>query len=188
MPTAPSTLDAGVTLYVAPTTGYRRLIMTLLIVVAVLAVLVFGAAILLVVILAQASGAAAFIVAAIFFPLLLLLFALIGLNAWLQWGLTFAVTTTGLTLCPPYRRARFIPWPEVAAVEASTSTFMRGAVVAVLSDGTRLTASLTNASAAFAHPQPPPHLGPYDGSPTPLRAARDGLLRFRAGEFAGPED
>lgn len=54
-----------------------------------------------------------------------------------------------------------------------------------LQDGTRLTASLTNSSAGYAHPPAPPHFGPDTGVPGPLRAARAGLDRYHRGEFPG---
>ncbi|GAA4526282.1 hypothetical protein GCM10023160_20620 [Brachybacterium paraconglomeratum] len=186
----PRPLDGGTPLYVAPTRSYRRLMLALLGVLVVLALVVFA---LIVVVAwqmaAQLSLMAAVVTLAVFGVLLLVLLVLITINAALQSSMIFAVTTQGLTVATPYRRARFVPWAQVAALEPSPGRLMRGAVVAVLADGSRLTASLTNASLGYAHPAAPPHLssphpGPGAAAPVPLRAALDGLARYRRGEFA----
>lgn len=182
---APHPGDGGDLLYAAPTPGYRRMILLLLAVVAALTLLIAGLSVLLVVILAQISGALAVVTGLVVGVLLLVLLALMVINLVLQSSMTFAVTTRGIALAPPYRRVRSIPWQRIAAIEASQSMLMKGATIVVLQDGTRLTGSLTNASARFAHPPAPPHLGPDADAPVPLRAARDGLDRFRRGEFAG---
>ncbi|MGP9747126.1 hypothetical protein [Brachybacterium sp. AOP29-B2-41] len=183
----PRPADDGTPLYVAPTRGYRWLMLVLLGVLAVLALVVLALAIFIAwQIAAKLSTAAAVVILVVFGFLIVLLLALIVVNAVLQSSMVFAVTTQGLTFAPPYRRARFVPWAQVAAIEPSRGMLMRGAVAVVLEDGARLTASLTNASAGYAHPPAPSHLSPDNGAPAPLRAALDGLARYRRGEFAEP--
>lgn len=188
MVASPRPLDDGAPLYIAPTARSQRLMTVLYGVVAVMALLLLVSGALVTFVIAQLSTAAAILVVAVFGVLMLALLvaAVIALIA--QHGMVFAVTTQGITLVPPYRRARAIPWSRIAAIEPSRTWMMRGAVVVLLEDGTRLTASQTNASARSAHPPAPAHLGPGNGepgTPVPLRAALDGLERYRRGEFAG---
>lgn len=181
----PRPVDGGTPLYVAPTQGYRRLMFVLLGVLVVLALVVLALTVVIAwQMAAKLSIAAAMVTLAVSGFLIVVLLVLIMINAVLQSSMVFAVTTQGLTLATPYRRARFVPWAQMAAIEPSQGLLMRGAVVVVLADGTRLTASLTNASARYAHPPAPPHLGPDTGAPVPLRAALDGFARYRGGEFA----
>lgn len=173
------------TLYTSPTPRSQRLMFALYGLVGVLLLVMLGLVVLIVVIGYVRSipgiSAAGLLIG---IPWLVCVATLV-VTLVMQAQMVFSVTTKGITLTPPYRGPRTVPWAEISRIEPSASWLMRGATVVVLQDGTRLTASQTNASAAFLHPPAPPHLGPDNGAPTPLRAALDGLERYRRGEFSG---
>ncbi|MBB5831158.1 PH domain-containing protein [Brachybacterium aquaticum] len=114
-------------------------------------------------------------------PSALAVAVLIGLGQRMR----FTVTTAGVLIRTMFRTRR-IPWEQIARIEVDTGWVHQGQTVAVLHDGRRIRAPITEARSAMRRGESTWDHGPDLTAPArPTRAAIDAHRRWLRGEFAG---